>query len=85
MLCGFESGFITLRAEHRLKMHGHRESRRIFGPKRKEVTGGWRNMCNDELNYVTHRQHSPPSSSEVKNAWSCTSTPQYVYIVWCLI
>jgi hypothetical protein len=24
--------------------------------------------------------HSPPSSSEVKNAWSYTSTPQYVYI-----
>jgi hypothetical protein len=29
--------------------------------------------------------HSPPSSAEVKNAWSYTSTPQHVFIVWCLI
>jgi hypothetical protein len=29
--------------------------------------------------------HSPPSSAEVKNAWSCTSTPQYVFMVWCLV
>jgi hypothetical protein len=27
---------------------------------------------------------SPPSSAEVKNAWSCTSTPQYV-MAWCLV
>jgi hypothetical protein len=24
--------------------------------------------------------HSPPSSVEVKNAWSYTSTPQYVFM-----
>jgi hypothetical protein len=29
--------------------------------------------------------HSPPSSAEVKNAWSYTSTPQYVFIAWCLV
>jgi hypothetical protein len=29
--------------------------------------------------------HSSLSSPEVKNAWSCTSAPQYVFIVWCLI
>jgi hypothetical protein len=29
--------------------------------------------------------HSPPSSAEVKNAWSYTSTPQYVFMVWCLV
>jgi hypothetical protein len=29
--------------------------------------------------------HSPPSNSEVKNAWSCTSAPQYVFMVWCLM
>jgi hypothetical protein len=29
--------------------------------------------------------HSPPSSAEVKNTWSCASTPSYVYKVWCLI
>jgi hypothetical protein len=29
--------------------------------------------------------HSPPSSSEVKNAWNYTSTPQYAFMAWCLV
>jgi hypothetical protein len=29
--------------------------------------------------------HSPPSSAEVKNAWSYTSTPQYAFIAWCSV
>jgi len=28
--------------------------------------------------------HSPPSSAEVKNAWSYTSTPQYA-MMWCSV
>jgi hypothetical protein len=27
--------------------------------------------------------HSPPSSAEVKNAWSCTPLPQYAFMAWC--
>jgi hypothetical protein len=26
-----------------------------------------------------------PPSAEVKNAWSYTSTPQYAFMVWCLV
>jgi len=29
--------------------------------------------------------HSPPSSAEVKNAWSCISTSQYALMAWCSI
>jgi hypothetical protein len=29
--------------------------------------------------------HSPPSSAEVENVWSYTSTPQCVFIAWCLV
>jgi hypothetical protein len=29
--------------------------------------------------------HSPPSSAEVKNAWSYTSTPQYSVMEWCSV
>jgi hypothetical protein len=29
--------------------------------------------------------HSPPSSTEIKNAWSYTSIPLYVFMAWCLI
>jgi hypothetical protein len=28
---------------------------------------------------------SPPSSAEVKNAWSYTSIPQHVFMEWCLV
>jgi hypothetical protein len=27
--------------------------------------------------------HSPSSSAEVKNGWSCASTPQYTFMAWC--
>jgi hypothetical protein len=29
--------------------------------------------------------HSPPSSAEIKNAWSYTYTAPYVCMAWCLI
>jgi hypothetical protein len=29
--------------------------------------------------------HSPPSHGKVKNAWSCTSTSQYVFMTWHLV
>jgi hypothetical protein len=29
--------------------------------------------------------HSPPSSAEVKNAWSYISTPQYAFMAWCSV
>jgi hypothetical protein len=29
--------------------------------------------------------HLPSSSTKVKNAWSCTSTPSYVFMAWCLV
>jgi hypothetical protein len=38
-----------LREEHRLRVFENRVLRRIFGPKRDEVTGEWRNLHNGEL------------------------------------
>jgi hypothetical protein len=40
---------LTLREEHRLKVCENRVLRRIFGPKRDEVTGEWRKLHNEEL------------------------------------
>jgi hypothetical protein len=45
VLCGCETWSLTLREEHRLRV-----LRRIFGPKREEVTGEWRRLHNEELN-----------------------------------
>jgi hypothetical protein len=40
VLYGCETWSLTLREEHRLRMFENRVLRRIFGPKRDEVTGG---------------------------------------------
>jgi hypothetical protein len=40
---------LTLSEEHRLKTFENRVLRRIFGPKRDEMTGGWRKQHNEEL------------------------------------
>jgi len=29
--------------------------------------------------------HSAPTNDEVKNAWSYTSIPPYVFMAWCLV
>jgi hypothetical protein len=44
-----ETWSLTLREKHRLRVFENRVLRRIFGPKRDEVTGGWRKLHNEEL------------------------------------
>jgi hypothetical protein len=47
---GCKTWSLTLRDEFRLRMFENRVLRRIFGPKRNEVTGEWRKLHNEELN-----------------------------------
>jgi hypothetical protein len=49
VLYGCETWSLALREEHRLRMFENRVLRRIFGPKRDEVTGEWRKLHNEEL------------------------------------
>jgi hypothetical protein len=44
-----ETWSLTLREEHRLRVFENRVLRRIFGPKRDEVTGDWSNLHNEVL------------------------------------
>jgi len=37
-----ETWSLTLKEEHRLRVYENRVLRRVFGPKRDEVTGEWR-------------------------------------------
>jgi hypothetical protein len=46
---GFNSAFRGLREERKVRVFENRVLRRIFGPKRDEVTGEWRNLHNEEL------------------------------------
>jgi len=52
VLYGCEAWSLTLREEHRLRTFENRVLRRIFGPKRDELIGEWRELHNEELNVL---------------------------------
>jgi hypothetical protein len=56
VLYGCETWSLTLREEDRLRVFENRVLRRIFGPKRDEVTVEWRKLNNEEL----HNLYSLP-------------------------
>jgi hypothetical protein len=64
VLYGCETWSHTLREERRLRVFENRVLRRIFGPKRDELTGGWRKLHNEEL----HSLYSSPSIIRVIKA-----------------
>jgi hypothetical protein len=49
VLYGCETWSLTLREEYRLRVIENRVLRRIFGPKRDEVTADWRELHNEGL------------------------------------
>jgi hypothetical protein len=65
VLYEYETWSLTLKKEHRLRVFESKVQRRIFGPKRDEVTGGWRNLHNEEL----HDLYSSPSIIRIMKAW----------------
>ena len=50
VLYGCETWLLTLREERKLRVFENMVLRRIFGPRRDEVTGEWRRLHNEELN-----------------------------------
>ena len=52
VLCGCETLSLTLREERRLMVFEKRVLRRVFGPKRGEVTGEWRKLHNEDFSYL---------------------------------
>jgi hypothetical protein len=57
VLYGCETWSLTLKGERRLRVSENRVLRAIFGPRRDEVTGEWRELYYEELHYL----HSSPS------------------------
>ena len=58
---GCETSSLTLREESRPRVFENRVLRRLFGPKRDEVTGEWRKLHNEELSDL----YSLPSTVRV--------------------
>jgi hypothetical protein len=58
VLYGCETWSLTLREECRLKVSENRMRRRIFGPKRDELTGGWRKLHDKELQNFCFTRYS---------------------------
>jgi hypothetical protein len=63
VLYGCESWSLTLREECRLRVLENKVLRRIFGPKRVEVTGEWRRLYNKEL----YALYSSPNIRVIKS------------------
>jgi hypothetical protein len=57
MLKKEEENKVISENSYKLRVFGNRVLRRIFGPKRDEVTGGWRKLHIEEL----HNLYSLPS------------------------
>jgi hypothetical protein len=50
VLYGCETWSLTLREKRRLRVFENKVLRKVFGPKKDEVTGEWRKLHNEELN-----------------------------------
>ena len=61
---GCETWSVTLREERRLRVFENRVLKRIFVPKRDEVTGEWRKLHNEERNDL---YSSPNIVREIKS------------------
>jgi hypothetical protein len=59
-----ETWSLTLREEHRLRVFENRVQKKIFRPKRDEVTGEWRKLHNKELRDL----YSSPSIIRIMNS-----------------
>ena len=63
VLYGCETWSLTLRELRKLRVFENMVLRRIFGPRRDEVTGKWRRLHNEELNNL----YSSPNIVRVIN------------------
>jgi hypothetical protein len=69
-----------LREERRLRVFENTVFRRVFGPKRDEVTGEWRKLHNEELNHLYSFRAGGKIEKKNKMGGACGA---YVRGEWC--
>jgi hypothetical protein len=81
VLYGCETLSLTLREEHRLTVFENMMLRKIFGPKRVEVTGEWRKMNNEEVRdlYSSPNIIRMINSRRMRWAWHVTRVGEKGY------
>jgi hypothetical protein len=67
---GRETWSVTVGEECRLKVFENTELRRIFGPKRDEVTGGWRKLHNEELRKLYSSPRIIRMAKSIRMRWT---------------
>jgi len=73
VLYGCETWSLTLQEERKLRVFENRVLRRIFGPRRDEVTGEWRRLHNEELNdlYSSTQYCTGDKIEKNEMGWAC--------------
>ena len=72
VLYGCETWSLELREEGKLRVFENMVLRRIFGPRRDEVTGEWRRFHNEELNDLYSSPNIVPVVLYGCGTWSLT-------------
>ena len=72
-LYGCETWSLTLREERKLRVFENKVFKRIFGPRRDEVTGDWRRLHNEEINVFVLLTQYRAGDKIKKNemGWAC--------------
>ena len=75
VMYGCETWSLTLREERRLRVFEDRAMRRIFGPKRDEVTGEWGKLHKEELNdlYSSSKYYSGDQIEKNEMGGACST------------
>jgi hypothetical protein len=71
VLYGCEMWSLTLREEHRLRVFENKVLRRIFGPKRDELTGKWGKLHNKELHDLYSSLSIIRIIKSIGKRWEC--------------
>jgi len=70
VLYGCEAWSLTLREERKLRVFENMVLRRIFGPRRDEVTGDWRRLHNEEVNYLYSSPNIVQVIKSIRMSWA---------------